>query len=68
MCSEPGSGNDGRQRMSCTFPFHGRVPWRRGLGVPICKMDGLESHRGEQCPFLKAGFWDRPLLLDGVND
>lgn len=50
------------------FQFHGKMPWRLGLGVPIFQMNGLENHRGEQCPFFRAGFWDWPLLLDGVND
>lgn len=62
MCLEPGWGNDGSPRGAGNFQLHGRAPWSLGLSVPICKMDGLESQRGEQCPFFRAGLWDWPPL------
>lgn len=47
---EPETSQDGLPGLAGTFQVDGKVPWRLGLSVPMCKMYGLESinvsHRG----------------------
>ena len=43
-------GQDGDPGLASTIQFHGKLPWKLGLSVPICKMNGWNrnsvSHRG----------------------
>lgn len=49
VCLEPETGLDGGPGLVGTVQFHGKLRWRLGLSVSVCKMNGLNrnsvSHR-----------------------